>query len=136
MSELRELNALSAEVAERVIGESMPAIVDCSFIIGTPRFSPLNAWMHVHRYENGDKCEWEPRPYATSIYYAFQVEDRIAELGLQARYVINLAKLVDPRVKQDDAIMSLWWNLVHASPEQRCRAALECVKEKGRATNA
>jgi hypothetical protein len=69
-------------------------------------------------------------PYSTSIEAAMQVEDRIAELGLRTRYVLELAKIVDPRESREDKVALLWWALVHASAEQRCRAALAAIGGK------
>jgi hypothetical protein len=68
--------------------------------------------------------------YSESIEAAMQVENRIAELGLQTRYVLELAKIVDPRSNRNDAVMSLWWALVHATSEQRCRSAYAAVKDQ------
>lgn len=80
--------------------------------------------------------------YSDEIAAAFKVEDRIAELGLHVKYLralIDLAVLADAEW-QTSEIYSAWlpnglWPIVHASPEQRCRAALEAVKEKAKATS-
>jgi hypothetical protein len=74
-----------------------------------------------------DMVDFRP---SESIEAAMQVENRIAELGLQTRYVLELAKIVDPRSNRNDAVMSLWWALVHATSEQRCRSAYAAVKDQ------
>jgi hypothetical protein len=65
------------------------------------------------------------------IEAAMQVEDRIAELGLQAQYVSALQLIGDKsttaRVITDTGRL---WRLVHATAEQRCRAALAAIEGK------
>ena len=68
--------------------------------------------------------------FIRSIEAAMRVQDRIAELGLQTRYVLELGKIVDPRESRDEKVALLWWALVHASAEQRCRAALAAIETK------
>lgn len=68
---------------------------------------------------------------AERIDHAWMVEERIAELDLVARYLKALIKIVHGnavKVFSDLTIMGFWY-LVHATPEQRCLAALEAVKE-------
>lgn len=65
--------------------------------------------------------------YSSSIAAAFQVEDRVAELGLKSEYVQAL---------QGELQSAITWDFVHASPGQRCRAALQCVKEKAKAASS
>lgn len=119
---------MNEQILERVFNQPRPPLITRPLEYD---HLPIrrNGWTWINK-----RVEWAPvENYATDIAAAMKAEDRIAELGLQGRYVINLAKIVDPRIKQDDAIMTLWWNLVHASPDQRCRAALQCVKEKAKA---
>jgi hypothetical protein len=107
---------LDRAVAERVMGNTLPEVWS------DPTVGP----------SHGDPGGYRigVRPYSSSIEAAMQVEDRIAELGLKTRYVLELAKIVDSRGSRDDKIMSLWWALVHASAEQRCRAALAVIGSK------
>lgn len=67
-----------------------------------------------------------PPLYSSDIRLAFQVEERIAELELQGEYELALAEVVTDGKPN----MAHVWDYVHASPEQRCRAALEAVKGK------
>lgn len=64
------------------------------------------------------------------IAYAFKVEERIKGLGLEQRYAYYLFKQLPAKFRLD---LDQWFEIAHASPEQRCRAALECVKEKAKA---
>ena len=53
--------------------------------------------------------------YSTDIAAAMQVEDRIEELGLIPEYCEALLNITDA---------SEHFELIHASPEDRCRAAV------------
>jgi len=74
---------------------------------------------------------WSP---SKDIRAAFQVEDRIAELNLQNDYIAHLWSVVGATRNG----INFWtadnfkafWLCVHATPEQRCRAALEAVGDK------
>lgn len=65
--------------------------------------------------------------YSEEITLAFQVEDRIAELGLRHEYYHALGNVVAASVKERffDS-----FDLIHASAEHRCRAALVAVGVK------
>jgi len=126
---------LSALVAERVFGEPMPAIPEeCPFDINHAEPSPKGHWQHVHTYENGDVCEWEPFPYGEDIEAAMTVENRIAELGLQNDYIAHLWSVVGATRNG----INFWtadnfkafWLCIHATAEQRCRAALAAIESK------
>ena len=68
--------------------------------------------------------------YSESIGAAMQVENRIAELGKQGDYIAALWDVIGA-----DRSVNFWtasntrafWLCVHATPEQRCRAALRCL---------
>jgi hypothetical protein len=63
--------------------------------------------------------------YHSDMNLAHIVEERIAELGLHVEYIGRLARLtIDGEIRE--------WGLLHASAADRCRAALECVRKKGR----
>lgn len=134
--------ALSAEVAERVMGEPAPPVLegeenDHSFSVyltGEPIKFPKGAWRCHWIFDHGDVPEWHPAPFAESIAQAFKAEDRIAELNLKGAYASALCRIVVADMKDGD-IESGQWLLAHASPEQRCRAALQCVKEKAKAAS-
>lgn len=65
-----------------------------------------NYWSH-HSTVN-----WKP---SLSIENSYEVEGRIEELGLQEKYSNELCKIT--------GVLS-GWGLIHATPEQRCKAAL------------
>jgi hypothetical protein len=69
-----------------------------------------------------------PGAYCQHLSLAYVVEERIAELGLQGEYVEALARIV---AAGTGGSVKLWLCL-HASAADRCRAALECVRKKGR----
>ena len=63
---------------------------------------------------------------STSISAAWLVEERIAELGLIDEYCWEIIKLAS--TKKGDPPQQ--WNLIHATPEDRCRAALKAMESK------
>lgn len=120
---------LSEAVALRVMGE-----VPCE------KWRSINfgrgggAAMMNEGCEHNGKCfpaETGPSPYAEKTEAAFQVQDRIAELGLQNDYIAHLWEAVGATRNG----INFWtadnfkafWLCVHATPEQRCRAALACL---------
>ncbi len=72
--------------------------------------------------------------YVDNLNYAHGVEERIAELGLQVEYVNRLFSLVHGieyvQASTMSGPVSTLWRLVHASAADRCKAALECVRNK------
>lgn len=54
---------------------------------------------------------------------AGMVEDEIERRGLKIEYADILREITDPGGDAEG-----WWELAHAAPEQRCRAALKCVR--------
>lgn len=83
------------------IGDSIEGIIDIDF----------------------DWIEWTP---STDISQAMMVEDKILERGLQDKYCFELSKIVTPVDKED--IWNQRWYLIHATPQQRCQAALKAVE--------
>lgn len=81
-----------------------------------------------------EKCGRMLPLYSTDIAQAFKVEDTIAELGLKHTYCQALAVIVADAVTERGRVVD-HFDFIHASPEQRCRAALECVKEKAKAAS-
>lgn len=70
---------------------------------------------------------------STSIAAAWLVEERIAELGLIKEYCDHMRLIVWP-FQSHPAPLPLSWYQIHASPEDRCRAALlACEGETGKA---
>lgn len=127
---------LSEAVAVRVFEEPQPpalASEACPLMLDRVEPSPKGAWLHVHRFDHGDACEWEPRPFSESIEAAMQVEDRIAELGLQGNYVAALWEVLGGQIGVNfwnKSNFETMWLCTHASAEQRCLAALKAVQEK------
>ena len=66
---------------------------------------------------------WNP---AERIDHAWMVEDRIKDLGLEYQYCRALIKVCN----LDDISWQSQWALIHATPEQRCLAALEAKEER------
>ena len=66
-------------------------------------------------------------PYSSNIEAARRVEDRIAELGLQSAYYRALLDIVANSIS--DRLFH-HFDLIHASAEQRSRAALAAMEQK------
>jgi hypothetical protein len=94
-------------------------------------------WRNIHMERHGDdyphygqppKCAYDcvnVPPYSTDHNLAHAVEERIAELGLERKYASALQENV---LCAGSDWHGFAWNLAHASPEQRCRAALAAVE--------
>ena len=85
-------------------------------------------WLAEHprlqgRYHVGPLEHWPP--YSTNISAAMEVENRIAELGLENEYTIALWDAVGTGTPSSRSL----WFCIHATPEQRCLAAIEASKE-------
>ena len=105
MTEL-EGRELDAAVAEKVFGKPS-SYYDC------PHFDKNRRMLSFC------SCPDLPR-YSRDIAAAMQVEDRIEELGLEETYINRLIRLLGISAPYLDQLFIL----VHASPEDRCRAAL------------
>ena len=75
--------------------------------------------------------------YSTDIKAAFEVEDRIAAMGLAEKYAMILgqsAALMEAEFLYGEGSKpqsgELFWLVAHATPEQRCLAALKAVGEE------
>jgi hypothetical protein len=100
---------LDAAVAEKVMGwtaERKP---------GLPHM-----WIPPGHFISG----WRP---STDIATAWQVEERIAELGLIDEYCLHLNAIANAHWEGGER-QPQRWQLVHALPEDRCRAALKAVE--------
>ena len=67
----------------------------------------------------GHKIVWRFRP-STDMTTAMEVEHEIGKRGLIERYCEQLVLVVG----------SSFWRLIHATPDQRCRAALLTTLEE------
>ena len=92
-------------------------------VMGWKRVRRDTAKANVYRGKKPDKLgRWRPavvRPYSTNSADSYQIDERMEQLGLAAKYLDELAKITHSRN------MPLEW----ASAEQRCRAALKSVKK-------
>lgn len=68
--------------------------------------------------------DWNP---LKSIADAFELEGAIPEEN-RWRYVMSLRELVAP--EEEEPTLKLQWLITHASPRQRCMAALSILEEK------
>ena len=83
------------------------------------RIGITEVWVDEMGFVQADE-RWRPD---LDISAAWLVEERIAELGLIDEYCWEIIKLAS--TKKGDPPQQ--WNLVHATPEDRCRAALKAV---------
>ena len=68
--------------------------------------------------------------YSTDISAAWLVEERIAELGLIEEYCFQLNAIANIHLDRDYYRQPQRWQLIHATPEDRCLAALAAVEDK------
>lgn len=66
----------------------------------------------------------EPSPYSSDIAAAWQVEEKIARTGLHEVYGQAVFDALDTNI-----FTVSYFDLLHASPEIRCRAALTTVRQ-------
>ncbi len=89
-----------------------------------PMFTTMGALLLVYDKANKHR-EFSP---STDIAAAMQVEERIEELGLIGAYCKHLNEIAnaywDMGIRQGRS-----WQLIHASPEDRCRAAVLAKEE-------
>jgi hypothetical protein len=79
----------------------------------------------MFRKPNVDHLVWPASvpDFATDIAAAMEVEDRIAELDLRAEYAAALQIVVAHDARDEEYSPGLF-GLIHATPRQRCLAAL------------
>ena len=105
----RELDAL---VAEKVMGKDL-RIYDC------PHTSPFVFCV----------CPYLPR-YSTYIAAAWKMEEMIEQRGFNLQYTQALMSVLLFEGFAPECDEELWWALIHASPFQRCRAALKAIQNE------
>ena len=112
-------------VATEVMGEPMPEFIPEDALdlqlAGSPIKSPKGNWLCLCDYDKGDIPTWRPLPYATDISAAWQVEEKIKELGLTEQYGNKIAIIV---LDDNTTARQRIFDAAHASPEMRCKAAL------------
>lgn len=87
------------------------------------------------RARDTDKVLMSPQnvpDYSESRDLAAEVEAVIASLGLNTEYMRKLILEVDPLANPESMLLLHWFNVLRATPEQRCRAALRVVMEEYR----
>jgi len=65
--------------------------------------------------------------YSSDVAAAKQVEDRIAELGLEHEYAGALLEQTG-NTQYQSSLPVIVWAIVRATPEERCRAALSVIE--------
>lgn len=80
--------------------------------------------------DNQSMVKGKFKPY-TNISDAWLVEERIIELKLAKEYVDALIAIVSDDNDTDPANLTQML-IVHATPRQRCKAALEAIEERRR----
>lgn len=74
------------------------------------------------------EVEGEPERYSTDIGAAWLIGERMKEIGLNALYATNIATHVHGFYKTHDWGSDFWFYIAHASPLQRCKAALKAIR--------
>lgn len=98
-------------------------------------YSPGGWWRaeigtdHGPESADNDPVRWRPgKEPSEDISAAWQVEERIEELGITQRYAECLGAVCRVYLLRKDEWLDMWL-LAHATPLQRCRAALKaCCK--------
>ena len=67
--------------------------------------------------------------YSGSLDAAWEMEEELGQRGLYVDYTVGLLRVVSGRARWPESYHAVW-ELIRATPEQRCRAALEAVREK------
>lgn len=96
---------------------------NCYYMLMDPNGDPVIAGRSGER--KTEAGAWDDAPNFTTDYDDCRlVEDEIEHRNLQDRYAEALFCLVN-----DKALFTVveWWNLIRATPEERCRAALEVL---------
>jgi hypothetical protein len=91
--------------------------------------SPKKCWACYCYYDHGDVPEWEPQPFSNDIRWAYLMEEHLRERGLALPYADYLAKILE----RTEAKVTRF-DLAHATPLQRCQAAIWLHQEKTCAT--
>ena len=82
----------------------------------------------THYWVRGDNGFFPPA-YSRDIAAAYQMEERIAELGLIEEYCFQLNAIANEHKDRDYCRQPQRWQLIHATPEDRCRAALKAMEK-------
>jgi hypothetical protein len=72
---------LDTLIAEKVMGEDKPTYTHDHDDVMQIIYSDKKAWACLPEYDNGDICEWRPKPFSSSILLAWEVVEKIKEKG-------------------------------------------------------
>jgi len=111
------LKCLGVEYTEdpEIVGNAIVGNVEPCWIKG------LSGKMMI--VKKGCNSDWNP---AEDIRDAYQLEEKVKEMNLEAKYCDELDVLASLKEGNKRA----YWNAVHATPEQRCKAfLLACLGE-------
>ena len=78
-------------------------------------------------FDHGDRHSYFDPSHDISA--AYQMEERIAELGLIEEYCFQLNAIANTHLDRDYYRQPQRWQLIHATPEDRCLAALAAVEK-------
>lgn len=85
----------------------------------------------THKQSNDTVCGYgghcDGCKFSANLIDAAKVEAEIAALGLNTEYMRKLILEVDPLATPDSMLLLHWFNVLRATPEQRCRAAYRAV---------
>lgn len=81
----------------------------------------------VHPKEWDYDCYPPFKYYSTDIAATWEMEEMIEQRGLNLRYTQALISVLVSEGLAPEHDEELWWALIHASPYQRCRAALKAI---------
>ncbi len=86
-------------------------------------------WYYIDIPDHNGMCPSVP-DYPNDIAAAYTMEERIEELGLVNRYCWELIKIANANDRGKDESIRQTWGLIHATPEDRCRAALKALDKE------
>ncbi|OMD19198.1 hypothetical protein BJP48_11865 [Paenibacillus odorifer] len=108
----------------KVIGkENFPELRLLIGWFGKEAWKPMKGTWHNSEWKNSEERAWLDCPrFGEDIYAAWEVEERIKEMAIDAPlyigyYMTELQLIVGNK----------GFDMVHATPEQRCKAALLAV---------
>ncbi len=104
-------------------------------VIAEKIFDRPSSYYHCPHFDKDGRilsfcsCPDLPR-YSRDIAAAMQVEERIKELGLIDEYCMHLNDIASMHVWYAEHPQPLMWEIIHATPEDRCRAAVMAAEEE------
>ena len=118
------------------IDKMTPEEINVAVAAEVMEWEPVNTknrkiWIHPDK-----NTRTAPEDWSTNIAAAYAMEDRIEELNLAHQYIINLVMIVCDYEHITDVVIRIGRGLsadqlfavIHATPEDRCRAALKAAE--------